>query len=67
MNIRKSINKALAQKDKPDMWLVERMGVKQQRLSSIKNSKANPTMATVEAVAAALDMSVSEFIALGEE
>lgn len=66
MNMRKSINLALAQKDKNSLWLAEEIGVSPQRLSAIKNSKSKPNMSTVETVAAAFGLSLSEFIALGE-
>lgn len=67
MNVRKSINLALAQKDKNSLWLAERIEVSPQRLSAIKNSKSKLNMSTIEVLAKAFDMTVSEFIALGEE
>lgn len=66
MNIRKSINMALAKLDKKDIWLADAAGMKKQQLAGIKTSnKAN--IATITRLAAALNMKASELIALGED
>jgi len=65
MNIRKSISVALAQKDINRVQLAEIMGVSRQRVYAIALQKS-VRRETIMKLAAAFDMKVSEFIALGE-
>lgn len=66
MNIKRSINIALAKEDKDKSWLLEQLGMKQPQLSAlIKANKANT--ATINRIAVVFNMKLSEFIALGEE
>lgn len=67
MNIRKSIKIALIKKDKPAKWLAEQLGVTPQYLSKLQKHGHTPNTSTCEKLASIFDMSVSEFIALGEE
>jgi DNA-binding phage protein len=66
MNIRKSINKALAEAEKSKLWLSEVTGLDRKHIYTM-GVKSNPNLATVQKLASAFDMSVSEFIALGED
>ena len=65
MDIRKSLNKALAEKDINRVQLAEIMGVSRQRVYAIALQKS-VRHETITELAAAFDMKVSEFIALGE-
>lgn len=65
MNMKKSVKIALAHKEVKQRWLAGRIGMSQGALSTIL-SKNNPTAETIEKFAVALDMSVSDLIALGE-
>jgi len=65
MNIRRSINKALADKGLQKKWLVESLGWDSARMSRMC-TKNNAEIKSVALVANALDMKLSEFIALGE-
>ena len=66
MNIKKSIDIALATKQKSKKWLAEQAGMDYKHIYTIGHQKAANTR-TVEKMAKALGMKVSEFIALGEE
>lgn len=65
MNIKMSVKVALARRDMTVKELAERMGVSRTRVYDIIKQPA-PLITTVEKVADAFDMRVSEFIALGE-
>jgi len=65
MDIRKSINVAVAQKGITKTDLADNLGVSRQRVYSLARQKS-VRHETIERLATALDMKVSEFIALGE-
>ena len=65
MNIRRSINKALADKGLQKKWLVESLGWDSARMSRMC-TKNNAEIKSVAKVAEVLGMSLSSFIALGE-
>ena len=65
MNLRKSIKVALAKADKDQKWLADTIGIAPAHVSVIiKRNSANTK--TLESVADAFGMKVSELIALGE-
>lgn len=66
MDIQKSIRLSMAIKDINGVELAEKVGISSGTLSLIKSSKRNPSIGTIRKMAKALDMKVSEFIALGE-
>jgi transcriptional regulator with XRE-family HTH domain len=66
MNVGKSIKVALAQKGMSQNELAKRMGLTHTWVSALANKKKAST-STIEALAAQLDMKVSEFVALGED
>ena len=65
MNLKKSINIALAHKEKNTTWLAERMGVSKSWVHQMKTNESVTTK-TLERVADALDMTVIELLELGE-
>ncbi|WVH05536.1 hypothetical protein KKJFFJLC_00041 [Vibrio phage vB_VpaS_PGB] len=65
MDIKKSISVALAKKGMTRQQLADLMGVSRTRVYAIAQQKA-AKHETIEKVASALEMKVSEFIALGE-
>ena len=65
MNISTSIRLALANKNKKAKDLAEGMGVKPQQISNWRKS-GRMSADNIRAMAKFFDMSVSEFIALGE-
>jgi len=65
MNIKKSLNLALADADMSRVELAKILGVSKQRVYAISRQKTFMPE-TITAVAGAFDMKVSEFIALGE-
>ena len=65
MNISKSVKIALAKNEKSMIWLAEQLGVTRQQASVLANKNGLNTK-NIEKLAAAFDMKVSEFIALGE-
>lgn len=68
MNLKKSINMGLAMREMTRKELCNSAGLTQAYLSAIMVGRLNnPTMFTIERIAKALTMTVSEFIALGEE
>jgi transcriptional regulator with XRE-family HTH domain len=66
MNIGKSIRKALIDRDMRQNQLAAKMGVGVRWMSRMANSRV-ASMQTVEALAKQFDMTVSEFIKLGED
>lgn len=66
MNVGKSIKVALAKKEMNQQDLAEKMDVTKPYVSQLAG-KAHAGMGTVVILAAAFGMSVSEFIALGED
>jgi len=65
MNIKKSLNIALAKKGIKKGEFAEKLGVSRARLYAMQNQKrVNPE--TLTKLSKALDMEVSEFIALSE-
>jgi transcriptional regulator with XRE-family HTH domain len=66
MNIGKSIRKALIDRDMRQNQLAAKMGVGVRWMSRMANSRV-ASMQTVEALANQFDMTVSEFIKLGED
>ena len=65
MNIGKSLRMALVSRDMRQNQLAEKMGVGARWMSRMATSRT-ASMQTVEALAAQFDMTVSEFIKLGE-
>lgn len=65
MNIKKSLKIALAQREKSQTWLAKKLGVTHQSVSKI-GATGHSNTRTIETVCKALNMSVSDFIALGE-
>ena len=65
MNIRKSIKKALFDKDQTQEWLASEINLTAGALSNLltRNSVKSPLL---DKIAQALDMKASELIALGE-
>lgn len=65
MNIKKSVKIALLNNDKDMWWLAERLGTTRPWASTLIN-KRSINQGNIEKLAAAFNMKVSEFIALGE-
>ena len=65
MNVGKSINKAIVDQGKDTKWLSEQLKVSVTRAGVLRNS-LNTSTDTLQRLAAAFKMPVSEFIALGE-
>lgn len=65
MDIKKSLNVALAKNGMSKTEFAEKLGVSRARLYAILNQKT-VQKETLESVTSALDMKMSEFIALGE-
>lgn len=66
MNIGKSIKIALAQGEKNTAWIAGELKISTARVSAIARAEHHNT-ATIQSLAGIFGMSVSEFIALGEE
>lgn len=66
MNIGKSVNKALAERELNRKQLSEKSGVSQSYISQITLGNFTPKITTIERLAKATGYSVSEFIKLGE-
>lgn len=66
MNFRKSLKLALAQRDMKQKDLADRVGMRQTSMSQLA-AQQSCTGATLQKIADALDMKVSEFVALGED
>ena len=67
MNIRKSIKYAMVRADINQIQYAELAGVSRAYLNLCVSGKANPSTKTLEKLAKVAGLSVSEFIALGEE
>jgi transcriptional regulator with XRE-family HTH domain len=67
MNVGKSIKIALINSEMKSKDLADKMGVSPSYISGLANASKNPSIVTVMRIAIALDLQVSEFIALGEE
>jgi len=66
MDIGKSIRVALAERDKKASWLADELGIERQNITRIiKTGKAST--GTMEKIANALEINLSELIALGEK
>lgn len=66
MNVGKSLKVALAMRGMNQTQLAVKLGCTHVWISRLANSRS-ASMATVESLAVALDMRVSEFVALGED
>lgn len=66
MNLKRSIKVSLAQKDRNQQWLAEKSGIAASHISTICTT-GNASLPTIKALSDALDMSVSAFIAIGED
>ncbi len=66
MNIKKAIKIAMATQDIEQKDLSASSGIAQGHLSNLINGKRSATLPTVQKIADALGMKMSELIALGE-
>lgn len=66
MNLRKSIKTALLQRDMSQKQLAEQLGMTQTSMSQLA-AQTSCTGATLQKLAGAFGMKVSEFVALGED
>lgn len=66
MNLRKSVMLALASKEMMQKDLAKQLGMSQGSMSQLVNQKSC-TGATLQKLAGAFDMKVSDFVALGED
>lgn len=66
MNLRKSVMIALAHREMKQKDLADQIGMSQGSMSQLMN-QTSCTGATLQKLAAAFDMKVSEFIKLGED
>lgn len=66
MNVGKSLKIALVKKGMSQTELAKKMGVHDQWVSKLANSES-AAQTTLVGLAEALDMKVSEFVALGED
>ncbi len=66
MNIGKSIKLALVHQEKTQTELAATIGVSRAYMSTVANNQKAPNLMMVATIAGALDMTVSNFIALGE-
>lgn len=66
MNLRKSIKKCLVDNDMSQKALAEKLGMTQTSMSQLA-AQTSCTGATLQKLAEAFDMKVSDFIKLGED
>lgn len=66
MNFRRSLKLALAQRDMTQKALAEKLKMRETSMSQLA-AQTSCTGATLQKIAEAFDMKVSEFIALGED
>lgn len=66
MNFRRSLKLALAQRGMTQKALAEKLGMRESSMSQLA-AQTSCTGATLQKIADAFDMKVSEFIALGED
>ncbi|MFW0776098.1 MAG: hypothetical protein ACN2B6_00060 [Rickettsiales bacterium] len=67
MNLRKSIKLALVQQDKTNLWLAEQLGTSPAYTSRLQRHGSSASFKQTERIAEIFGMTLSEFIALGEE
>lgn len=65
-NFADAINKALGRAGKSQYWLARELGVSQPYVTKMANGATVPSIAKTELIAKKLDMSLSDFIKLGE-
>ena len=65
MNLKKSINVCLAENEKSTVWLQEVLGMSQPQFSSMMR-RNSAQLSTLEKIANAFGLKISEFIAKGE-
>lgn len=66
MNFRRSLKLALAQRDMTQKALAEKLGMRETSMSQLA-AQTSCTGATLQKIADAFGMKVSEFVALGED
>lgn len=66
MNFRRSLKLALAQRDMTQKSLALKLGMRETSMSQLA-AQTSCTGATLQKIAEAFDMKVSEFVALGED
>jgi DNA-binding Xre family transcriptional regulator len=66
MNFRRSLKLALAQRDMTQKALAKQLGMRETSMSQLA-AQTSCTGATLQKIAEAFDMKVSEFVALGED
>jgi len=66
MNLGKSIKVALAKREQVPSWLAIKLSITRQRMNQIIRT-GKTTSKTMEKIASALEMNLSELIALGED
>lgn len=66
MNFRRSLKLALAQRDMTQKALAEKLKMRETSMSQLA-AQTSCTGATLQKIAEAFDMKVSEFVALGED
>ena len=67
MDLAASIRVALAYRGRNQTWLANEMGVHRSYVNQMTKGRVKPGMNQAEKIAAILDYSLSEFIALGEK
>ena len=67
MNLKKAIRIAMATKEMEQKDIAAASGITPGHLSTVVNGKHSATIPTVQKIADALDMKLSELIALGED
>lgn len=67
MDIAKSIRVALAREAKNQTWLGDQIGATKATVSNYCKGRSKPDSDRLEQIAQLFDMTVSEFIALGEK
>jgi len=66
MNFRRSLKLALAKQDMTQKALAEKLGMRETSMSQLA-AQTSCTGVTLQKIAKAFDMKVSEFVALGED
>lgn len=66
MHVGRSVKVALAKQNRSQQWLADKLGISRTRTSTIANSE-DAGSPLLRRLADAFNMSVSEFIALGED
>ncbi len=67
MNIKLSLSIALAKRQKTQAWLADELNTSMSYISNVKNGSISPSIERLQSICKALDMKVSEFVALGED